>query len=76
MLTKITQALISEISKYGDARDIEMHLSFEEDLKMNEYKMNDLLEILEEEFSVELLQYSNDFIKVNDLVSFIRESVK
>ncbi|SHJ50847.1 hypothetical protein SAMN02745751_02727 [Dethiosulfatibacter aminovorans DSM 17477] len=71
METKIIKALISEISKYGSPSEIEMNLSFEDDLNMNEYKLNDLLEILEEEFNMELLSFADNFIRVGDLVGFV-----
>lgn len=71
METKIIKALISEISKYGSPSEIDSNLSFEDDLNMNEYKLNELLEILEEEFGMELLSFSDNFIKVRDLIGFV-----
>lgn len=71
METKIIKALISEISKYGNPSDIEMKLKFDDDLNMNEYKLNELLEILEEEFNIELLSFSDNFITVEDLIGFV-----
>ena len=73
-MTQKIKKIISEFTGI-DYSSIRSDMLIEDDLHMNEYDIEDLLEEVEIEFNVEFEDKNRDFIYISDLIVFIKESI-
>jgi len=71
MSVGIVKNIIAESSGYGNESDILDHLSFLDDLDMDEDVFVDMLGIIEDALDINLEEKADEFVIVEDLVEYI-----
>jgi len=65
--------IIAKQLNFGNADEITMDMTFSDDLVLDDDEYYELLEILEEEFNVDLIEYDGEFDSLAELAHIIRQ---
>lgn len=65
--------IVAEYSGFDDADEISMDMTFGDDLMLDDTTYYEMLEVLEEEFDVDIISYDGEFDSLEDLVRIIKQ---